>query len=51
MADILITIAAVEWIALGLLVLWRIRVWDKRFQKLHDNLKKDMERWNDSDVN
>ena len=32
MADILTIIAAVEWIALGLLVLWKLKKWNKVFQ-------------------
>lgn len=45
MVDILEIIAAVEWMALGLLVLWKLKDWNKRFQGLYDNLKEDMERW------
>ena len=45
MADILTIIAAVEWMALGLLVLWKLKDWNKRFQDLYDDLKEDVERW------
>lgn len=45
MADILTIIAAVEWMALGLLVLWKLKKWNKAFQDLYDDLKEDMERW------
>lgn len=45
MVDILTTIAAIEWIALGLLVLWKLKKWNKEFQDLYDDLKEDMERW------
>ena len=47
MADILIIIAAVEWMALGLLVLWKLKGWNKRFQDLYDGLKEDMDRWSE----
>lgn len=45
MVDILTIIAAVEWVALGLLVLWKLKDWNKRFQALYDDLKEDIERW------
>ena len=45
MADILTIIAAVEWMVLGLLVLWKLKGWNKRFQALYDDLKKDVEMW------
>lgn len=45
MADILTIIAAVEWMALGLLFLWKLKDWNKRFQALYDDLKEDVERW------
>lgn len=45
MADIMMLIAAVEWIAIGLLVLWKLKKWNKVFQNLYDDLKEDMERW------
>ena len=44
MADIMMLIAAVEWIAIGLLVLWKLKKWNKVFQNLYDDLKEDMER-------
>ena len=45
MVDILIFVAYVEWIGLGLLVLWKLKGWNKKFQDLYDDLKEDMERW------
>ena len=45
MADIMTIIAAVEWMALGLLVSWKLKKWNKAFQDLYDDLKEDMERW------
>ena len=45
MADILEIIAAVEWMALGLLVLWKLKDWNKKFQELYDDLKEDVEKW------
>ena len=45
MADILEIIAAVEWMVLGLIVLWYLKKWNKSFQDLYDDLKEDMERW------
>lgn len=45
MADILTIIAAVEWMALGLLVSWKLKKWNKAFQDLYDELEEDMERW------
>ena len=47
MADILIIIATIEWIALGLLVLWKLKRWNKVFQDLYDELKKDAEGWSE----
>ena len=45
MADILKIIAAVEWMVLGLIVLWKLKKWNKSFQDLYDDMKEDMERW------
>lgn len=42
-ADILKTVAALEWIALGVLVLWKLNYWNSVMQRLYDTLKKDME--------
>lgn len=47
MADIMTIIAAVEWIALGLYVLWKIKNWNKKTQELYDYLKEDMDRWSE----
>lgn len=43
MADYLDIIAALEWIALGLLCLHGLRKWNKKFSDLYDELKKEME--------
>ena len=45
MADIFTIIAAVEWMVLGLIFLWKLKKWNKAFQDLYDDLKEDMERW------
>lgn len=45
MADILMFVASVEWIGLGLLVLWKLKGWNKKIQDMYDDLKEDMERW------
>ena len=34
MADILTIIAAVEWMALGLLVLWKLKWWNRKMEEL-----------------
>lgn len=47
MADIMTIIAAVEWIALGLHVLWKLKKWNKAFQDLYDDLKENMEEWSE----
>ena len=39
MSDILTTIAAVEWIVVGCLFLWRLRHWNRRFSELYDELR------------
>lgn len=44
MSDILTTIAAVEWIAVGGLFLWRLRHWHHRFSELYDELRKEIDR-------
>ena len=40
MADILMIIAAVEWIALGILVFWKLRGWNKKMDELYKDMKK-----------
>lgn len=47
MAETLKMIASIEWMAIGVLVLFGIRKWNKRFSKLHDELKKGIEEMND----
>ena len=44
MSDILTTIAAVEWIFVGCLFLWRLRHWNRRFSELYDELRKEIDR-------
>ena len=43
MADILTIIAALEWAVLGLLVLWKLKKWNQKFQEIYDDLKNSME--------
>lgn len=43
MADILTIIAAVEWMALGLLVLWKLKGWNRKMEELHEDMKKQWE--------
>ena len=43
MADIFITIAAVEWMALGLLVLWKLKKWNRKMEELYEDMKKQWE--------
>lgn len=45
MADVFTIIASVEWIALGLIVLWKLKRWNKSFQELYDDMKEGMETW------
>lgn len=42
MSDILTTIAAVEWIIVGGLFLWRLRHWNRRFSELYDEQAKQL---------
>lgn len=42
MSDILTIIAAVEWIVVGCLFLWRLRHWNRRFSELYDELRKEI---------
>lgn len=39
MADLLTTIAALEWMVLGLFCLYWVRKWNKQFSDLYDELK------------
>lgn len=43
MADILTIIAAVEWMALGLLVLWKLKGWNQKMEELYEDMKKQWE--------
>ena len=43
MSDILTTIAAVEWIIVDCLFLWRLRHWNRRFSELYDELRKEID--------
>lgn len=43
MTDVLKMIAAIEWIALGVLVLHGVKKWNKRFSDMYDDLKKGIE--------
>ena len=43
MADIFTTIAAVEWMALGLLVLWKLKKWNRKMEELYEDMKKQWE--------
>lgn len=45
MAEYLQLIASIEWLALGVVVLIRLKQWDKRFSELDDELREEMERW------
>lgn len=43
MSDILTTIAAVEWIVVGCLFLWRLRHRNRHFSELYDELRKEID--------
>ena len=43
MADILTIIAAVEWMALGLLALWKLKGWNRQMEELYEDMKKQWE--------
>ena len=43
MADILTIIAAVEWMALGLLVLWKLKGWNRKIGGLYQDMKQQWE--------
>lgn len=43
MADILTIIAAVEWMALGLLVLRKLKEWNRKMEELYEDMKKQWE--------
>lgn len=41
--NILTTIAAVEWIVVGCLFLWRLHYWNRCFSELYDELRKEID--------
>ena len=43
MADIMMLIAAVEWIVLGILTFWKLRGWSKKIDELYEDMKKQWE--------
>lgn len=43
MADILTIIAAVEWMALGLLGLRKLKGWNRKMEELYEDMKKQWE--------
>lgn len=43
MADIMVLIAAVEWMVLGLLVLWKLKKWNQKYEELYNRLEEDIE--------
>lgn len=43
MADIMVLIAAVEWMVLGLLVLWKLKEWNQKYEELYNRLEEDIE--------
>lgn len=47
MENLLQNIASVLWIVLGVCFFFGLRKWDKRFSELYDELKREVERWND----
>lgn len=49
MAETMQLIAGIEWIALGIIVYWRIRRWNRRFGELYDELQKDIEERREGD--
>lgn len=42
MADVMVNIAAILWMALALIVLFGLIKWNKRFQELYEELMEDM---------
>lgn len=43
MVDILTIIAAAEWMVLGLLVLWKLKGWNRKMEELYKDMKKQWE--------
>ncbi len=47
MENLLQDIASELWVVLGVYCFFELRKWNKRFRELYDELKGDVERWND----
>nr|DAM75062.1 MAG TPA: holin family protein [Caudoviricetes sp.] len=47
MENLLQNIASGLWIVLGVCVFFGLRKWNKRFSELYDELKEEVERWNE----
>lgn len=47
MENLLQNFASGLWIVLGVYCFFRLRKWNKRFSELYDELKEEVERWND----
>lgn len=43
MVDIMMLIAAVEWIVLGVLVSWKLKGWNRKMEELYEDMKKEWE--------
>lgn len=43
MVDIMMLIAAVEWIVLGVLVFWKLKGWNRKMEELYEDMKKEWE--------
>lgn len=43
MSDILTIITAVEWMVLGVFVLWKIKGWNRKIEELYEDMKKQRE--------
>lgn len=43
MSDVLTNVAAALWIFLFFAVLYRLRDWNRKFQKFYDDMKKEFE--------
>ena len=46
MENLLQNFASGLWIVLGVYCFFGLRKWNKRFSKLYDELKEEVERWN-----
>lgn len=47
MENLLQNFASGLWIVLGVYCFFGLRTWNKRFSELYDELKEEVERWND----